>query len=207
MGRKKKSSMKTIESDTSSRLGNSEEYCHKIEYAMKTLERTDSWINNCDSKVSILIGIWGVALTIILATDSVKTAYTFIIENLLKNIGVYKGIFIVFAFAILGSYVNTLRHIIHTLLARIDSKKYIQNDLRCNSNIFFGSIVQREYDQYKKSFINEKTEDRMNDVLSQIYINSTIATTKYKNFNNSLIWSVISAVSTLLIVIWAIVGF
>lgn len=212
MSRKKarknnKKSIKLIGMSAFPVTGNSEGNCQKIEYALKSLERTDSWINSCDNKVSVLIGIWGVVLTILLATESIKGAYTFIIEILLNDVGIYKGVFIASIIVILATYVNTLRLILGALFARIDSKKYNQRGLSMISNLFFGSIARRDYLQYRKSFMDETDDCRLNDILSQVYISSAIASIKYKKYNDSLIWSLISALSTFFLVAWAVIGF
>lgn len=43
-----------------------------LEYALKILDRTDSWINSCDNKLSILVGVCGVVLTIFITTESIN---------------------------------------------------------------------------------------------------------------------------------------
>lgn len=179
----------------------------KIEYALKSLERIDAWLNNCDSKIALLLGIWGVFLTICLTSESIRTIYMFVVEVLLKDIDIYKVVFLIAMLIVFGAYGNTLRLIVSAMLARIDSKCFFQSELSTVSNWFFGSIADRTYSQYKKEFTYGSMESQLNDILSQVYINSQIARKKYKNYNKCLLWSIISAISTTLLVALAIVCF
>ena len=179
---------------------------NKIEYALKALERTDSWIDNCDNKMSVLLGALGIMLTILVTTESISKACGFILR-LFEDINLHNGLFLIAFFIVIIFYIITAVHIVNTVFARIDNNRYIQKKMSKKSNVFFGSISELSFDEYKNSFIHETAEEQINDILSQIYINSVIARRKYKNYNRSLKWSVISISLTIVVVIWALVGF
>lgn len=75
------------------------------------------------------------------------------------------------------------------------------------SNLFFGSISKRKYSEFKVSFIEGAEQDKLNDVLTQIYINSMIASKKFEQYNKCLLWIIITILSTLGMVIWGVIGF
>lgn len=183
-----------------------EDISYKTDYALKVLERTDAWINNCDNKMSVLLGTIGIILTILLTTESISKACGFVMR-LFEEVNLHKALFLMALFIVLFFYIITAFHVINTVFARTDSNRYFQKKMSEKSNVFFGSVSKMSYAEYMKHFVHETTEERLNDILSQIYINSVIASEKYKNYNRSLKWTVMSVSLTIVIVIWALVGF
>ena len=179
---------------------------NKIEYALKALERTDTWIDSCDNKMSVLLGALGIMLTILVTTESISKACGFILR-LFEDVNWHNILFLIALFIVLFSYTMTVYYIVNTVFARVDNNRFFQKKMSKKSNVFFGSISKLSFAEYKNSFIHETAEEQINDILSQIYINSVIASQKYKNYNSSLKWSVISISLTIVVVIWALVGF
>ena len=178
-----------------------------LEYALKILDRTDSWINSCDNKLSILVGVCGVVLTIFITTESINKAYSFlkgIIQNG-KSVGAYLFLAAIIILAVF--FCITCFHIINAVIARIDPNKYKQDKMSDTSNLFFGSISKRKYSEFKVSFIEGAEQDKLNDVLTQIYINSMIASKKFEQYNKCLLWIIITILSTLGMVIWGVIGY
>ena len=58
------------------------------EYADKTYEQVSGWINNCDSKASIMIALIGVFLSIVFTSDYLLKGIT---EELKVIIGLFSG--------------------------------------------------------------------------------------------------------------------
>ena len=56
-------------------------------------------------------------------------------------------------------------------------------DLVKTSYIFYGTISQMKYDDFKKEGVEFEE-----DLKSQIYVNSQTATTKFENYNEGLFW-------------------
>lgn len=191
----------------SSKEDNKSDKKEELEYALKILDRTDSWINSCDNKLSILVGVCGVVLTLFITTESISKAYGFIKTILFDVKNLYSYLFLASTAILVVTYGVTCFHVISSVVARVNIKKYSQEKLSDKSNIFFGSIANRKYGEYKASLSKSSDEEKMDDVISQIYINSLIAQKKYDQYNKSLIWMIVSALATILVIIWGIVGF
>lgn len=182
---------------------NSDDVAEQLEFALKVMKRTDMWITSCDSKASILLGIIGVILTIIFTTGSANNMYE-MARHIFSNCEL--PFVCIWAFMLLlavAFYCKAFFHIINVVLARLDKSKFKQDCLKEKSNIFFGSISEKQYKEYKEDFENQDLAGHLNDVLSQVYINSCIAKEKHKHYNKSLLWTGISFAYTCLIVIVA----
>lgn len=207
-GKKSKNSTRLIPKEEPCNDGNhSETLRQRIDDSYKTLDRIDSWINSCDNKISVLIGIMSVVCTICITTDSVNRVYSFAINVLLSNINITKIVFIILFVVSLGFDAIAFRCIVGVVFARVDNNRYSQKDMPMESNLYFGSIAERSFLQFKKSYLHESPTEQINDILSQIYINSKIARKKYNYYNKSLKWMCISALSTALLVLLTIVWF
>lgn len=179
----------------------------RLEFALNIMERIDAWINRCDNKISILLGVCGVELTVFITSASIGKAYSFI-YNIAFYMSDTRAFIFISACLITGfSYVKAIYHVINSMVAQIDGEKYQQETLRLPSNLFFGDISSRQYKDYKNDFIMSTTDERLDDILSQIYINSNIANIKYKHYNKSLLWVGISAITTFVLVIFGKVAF
>ena len=72
-----------------------------------------------------------------------------------------------------------------------------------NSKIFFGSICKNStYSQYKERMLNCNEDEYINDIISQIYLNSIICNRKFNNFKNGSITAFIGFFSFL--AVWGI---
>lgn len=158
-----------------------------------TLESVNSWLNNCDQKAGMLLAVIGVTITILLTGDFVKfiRAYIFIpFVEFCKNQGEHLfswGRFTVFALLVVAAVflIVSCYYLFRAIGANINYKKmYVENTgLVKNSYIFFGSISSLKYEDFKITKINYE-----DDLMSQIYVNSKIATTKFQNYNKGLSW-------------------
>lgn len=162
-----------------------------LEYGWKVLERTDSWINSCDSKVSMLIGIVGVILTIFITTDSISKSCDFLKERI-TDVASEKAISSVIILILIAGALClagiSLYHIFKVSIARINENKYKQENLKHDSNLFFGTVANRDYKDYHEDFINESADEQLRDIISQVYINSCIAKKKHHHYNKAIRW-------------------
>jgi hypothetical protein len=75
--------------------------------------------------------------------------------------------------------------------------------LELDSKIFFANIVKNKtYEKYKKKLLSLDEKDFLNDLISQIYINSNICTTKFNRYNKGLKLSFIGYGA--FIILWAV---
>lgn len=154
-----------------------------INEANVTLERVINWINSCDQKTGIILGIIGVMFSLMLSFDYLSR-FKAIVNNLL-NANCYVLI-VILTTALIALVVGVLL-LIATLVPRIDSNVYREKRLNTKSKIFFNTISQnKSYAEYYNSFIKLNEQDYLNDLLSQIYINSKIASIKHKFYSIGL---------------------
>jgi hypothetical protein len=83
--------------------------------------------------------------------------------------------------------------IMKVLGVQIDKKKYVkEKELDLDSKIFFDHISKNaNYLIYKEKLLKMSDEDFINDIISQIYINSVICSDKYKNYKCGFKYSLI----------------
>ena len=158
-----------------------------------TLESVNSWLNNCDQKAGMLLAVIGVAITILFTGDFVKFIRGYIFRPFVEfcegqceymfswgRFTVFSLLAVAAVFLIMSCY-----YLFKAIGANIDYfKMYDENPgLARRSFIFFGSISGMKYEDFKKDDI-----DFEDDLKSQIYVNSKIATTKFQNYNKGLSW-------------------
>lgn len=177
---------------------------NKIENSFTKLDNINSWINNCDSKSSYILTFFGVVVTIIFTSDigkeMIDTLEFSSSNNLTKNS--FKNFIHFFLFiSFLISALVTLYYIYFTLKAKIDSSIYAQDDLVTSSNIFFGTVSGKNFKDFNNETKAETETNLLNDINSQIFINSNIANAKFQNYNLSLKFMLLTFLIFLLYVI------
>ena len=152
------------------------------------LDIVNSWLGNVDQKAGILLGIVGVILTVTCTSDVVS-----------KIVNIIKTGFTNFSFCSLKPWIaigcvlallSTLISIYfaaHVISVTIDLKKYAKKNpnLVTNSMLHFATIGLRSYEQFRTEEQNDK--QKINDISSQVYVNSIICTRKFKLYNYALI--------------------
>lgn len=161
----------------------------KIENSKMIKEKIDTWISNCDSKVSFVLTFLGVVVTIIFTSDVGKKMFqtlSFSDEKIHYGNSFLQFLEFVLFILFLVFAVRSFYFSYHTLVARIDPKTYNENGLITDSNLFFTSISKKDFQTYKTNLENLTDEKFLQDLNSQIYINSKIAKEKFQNYNKSL---------------------
>lgn len=157
----------------------------KIEIATQTLERNIGFITNCDNKTSIVLTIVGVFLTVIFTNDKFIKAIILIINKCMSNGNCINIIlFLLLLFSIVKLFYGMYK-LASVLTAKIsgDSNNEVSKN---NSMIFFSGINSRSYQDYHSKFYLMSKKELFDELISQIYINSYIASEKYNNFNLGL---------------------
>ena len=163
---------------------------YQIEISTQTLERNLGFISNCDNKASIILTAVGVLLTIILTNEGINN-----IKKILEKC-IFQMTFwdFVYTFVFFSSGIILILGIlllISVLIARsgIGKKKETKKK---KSLIFFGDINSyNTIADYNKEIKKTNKKEMLDDLISQIYINSKIATKKYRKFNLGLKLTVI----------------
>lgn len=158
-----------------------------------TLESVNSWLNNCDQKAGMLLAVIGVATTILFTGDFVKfirehifTPFVEFCEGQGEHLFSW-GRFTVFFLLVIAVIllIMSCYYLFRAIGANINyTKMYEENPgLVKRSYIFFGTISNMKYKEFKKD-----EADYDEDLKSQIYVNSKIATNKFQNYNRGLSW-------------------
>ncbi|KGJ49813.1 hypothetical protein KD33_07710 [Clostridium sp. NCR] len=169
----------------------------KIEDLYKRLEIVNTWIDNADSKISYVLTFIGVLFGFFTGTKSssnisviLEVIYSKGVSSIALNKLLLLLLFIIFIVTSIISMVNLCK----ALKGSIDIKVYEQKGLATSSNISFQTISNSSYEDFSNSVNNETENDIIKDITSQIYINSKICTTKFKNYNKGLKFTIISVI-------------
>lgn len=159
------------------------------EHADRTYEQVSGWINNCDSKASILLALIGVFLTIVFTSDFISQG---IIEQLKDVIGIFKHsnsrgvLFNVLLIALIGCsvyyFIISIKKLLLVLFARLDDSRDKENP----SISFYRSIGAKDYDAFKQLVESYSNEQLVEDKLRQVYDCSKICSNKFSYYNEGI---------------------
>ncbi|WP_313559372.1 Pycsar system effector family protein [Ruminiclostridium cellobioparum] len=158
------------------------------------LERNISWIGNCDTKASVILGGIGIIVSIFLSSEYVIEIKK--ITDAMTSKGVSETAYIIFETIALLFIVVGLFYLVRVLLVRTNTKEFKERGLKSDSMIFFSSIARNKtFREYKVKIENCSESDIREDLISQIYVCSQICNMKFKNYKIGLILSIIGFVS------------
>lgn len=157
------------------------------------LDRVIGWINNCDQKASILLAFIGVAFPILISSDSTINAYQKIISDFIHyweggegSFSAVRGLCFLCTVLSILLFGASIYNLLNTLSARVFSTNFKGISLTTKSLIFFGSISSMEYEEYRRALQKLSKRKSVNDLMSQLYINSKICTIKFESYNKAL---------------------
>ena len=161
---------------------------YQIEITTQTLERNLGFISNCDNKASIILTAVGVLLTIILTSEGLAS----IKDILKKSLSQITFLNFIYMFVFFSSVIILLSGILFLISVLIARSGISETKGSKNSLIFFGGINSfNKITNYEKAIKKMDKKDLLDDLISQIYINSKIATKKYRRYNLGLKFTVI----------------
>lgn len=168
------------------------------------LDRNTAWIENCDSKTSIILGGIGVVVGILLASDYIsrfKEIYKYMVENVGFWTVVYLLIWLLSIFGILVGCV----FLIYVLIAKINPSEFSNKGIKADSLIYFSTSAQfKSYNDYRQKLNKYDTTELNGDINSHIYICSLICKRKFMFYKVGLTTSLSSFT---LFVLMTIIGF
>jgi hypothetical protein len=165
-----------------------DELCSEGRY--KNLDRVNLWIGNCDAKASYLLTLLGVIFTII-TTSSYSNEligtfqYVWSWGNSSSQ-AVLRFFEALTLYACLVCLLKALNNIYHVLWAKIDAGVYAQQGLASKSVLFFGEIQKSSFVEFSEICKRLNTDELLNQIDSQIYINSKICQLKFDHYNRAL---------------------
>lgn len=155
--------------------------------AYKSLENINSWINNCDTKTSIILALFGVILTMLLTNSIFINQLLNILHLAIKGINFSN---ILYLFFIVGSIVSFLvgaYKLIQVLSPKINFREYKNRVTVEDSIYYFGKIsCYGSFNDYRDAIKSKNDKEVVDDLISQIYINSIICQNKFVNFKGGL---------------------
>lgn len=170
-----------------------------IEEAKSILDRIIGFVNSCDNKIAIALGIYGVVVAVVFTDGSISSIKTIISEALKSNNIMYLIIFAFISFV----FLFVLSNFIRALIARKDVSIYKDGLSTKESYLFWGDICKREnYQLYHEEIKHISETEYLNDLITQIYFNSKICTIKHKYYNQGIIVTTIGFF--LLIAVWIV---
>ena len=194
-------------SDTAVDDNQQEPSTREIDDLQYTLDVVNSWVNNCDQKAGILLTVFGVAITVLVTSDFLKELRVYIFvpfveywTNSESQLEFSLGRFTVLCLLVIamGILITSCLYLFKAITANTDYERMRQANPQMvpKSYLFFDSISNMTYDEFRGGRM-----DFEEDLKSQIYVNSKIATTKFKNYNEGLFWfKMILLVSVMLFV-------
>ena len=161
--------------------------------ALNILDRVIDFINNCDNKTSIILGVFGVIITVILTTDGIGGIKR-ILDASMETTPCCGIPYLILWMASLITIFIGLFKLVSVLIAKLDFN---------NSNIYFGSISRNgTSEKYQAKLLSISDDEIISDIISEIYINSKICTKKFSSYNLGLKLTVIGSFAFLLL--WVI---
>ena len=159
---------------------------HKIDEAKAALARVDTWIHQCDTKISITLAFVGVLLSSLFYYYKAEFLLSVVRITLNSHpswLSLYLLVFFIsFVFLCYGVFC-----LIKSLLAKIDTMSYSKDKAFLKSKIYFGSIAQyNSFIEFANDFDKETRSSYLLDIQSQLYINSIIAFEKYRSYNSGV---------------------
>ena len=168
---------------------------NKHEDKQKVLDTVNQWIFNCDTKVSIILAMLGVFLTVLLSSDIGKCIFNIVkislyertICSILYFVLLITGIIIL----VLGIY-KLIRVLIPTI------------NLKHKSVMFFGNVASySSFIEYCDAVKNTNNDEIAEDLLHQIYAASKICSIKFKNQKIGIF---LSSIGLVIILAWLVFG-
>lgn len=180
-------------------MSNSKKYSKEDCY--KNLENMNAWICNSDTKTSIVIGLLGIIITVLLTNNGFINNYIDIFEIVFKNIDFSDVLYTILTMISFVMIFFGIYKLIKVLIPTLNLK----NGIIKPSHLFFGSIANFEsYTDFKMSLDKETDDDIIDDILNQVYINSKICVSKFINFKSGLKYSLLGII---LFIALFIIGF
>lgn len=169
-------------------MSNNDTDKYSKEDAYKTLELTNSWIGNADTKSSLGLAFIVALLAIIFNnTDTMPVAFqnlsTAINEQSVSCCTIIGTLLVI---ALYLSCVTTIIMFFKAIRGRI------KTNTTKKSIFFFGTISTMSINEFKCKTMSSNDKEITKDILEQIHINSCICSVKFKFYNTGL-WLLLSS--------------
>lgn len=167
------------------------------------LDRNTAWIENCDSKTSIILGSFGVIAGIFLATDYVSK-FKSILCHMASRVSFWTVVYVIFCILSISLILTGCVCWLTVLFARVNPDKFYNRGIKSDSLIFFSSIAKhKSLSSYKRDLEKCGTKQMDEDLISQIYICSIICDKKFKYYKLGLF---LASIGSILFAVLILIG-
>ena len=154
----------------------------------ENLDRVNMWISNCDQKASFILAMLGVGITILFTSDFVKYVRktiiapfkTFLCDNI-QNFDWLKCVIVLSLIYVCIGVIITFYQLVNSLRAKTDINRFVQQGIERKSMLHYKSVANMTYNEFCTSEVHI-----INDLRSQVYINSIICTAKFKHYKKAI---------------------
>ena len=157
------------------------------------LDRIIGWINNCDQKTSVLLAIEGVVLTVFCTSDYISLIHQRLVIPIYTCYKTGTGGFsltnTIQICLLLAMFVFAFLSIFYSLLVikgETDIRVFKQPEIENKSLTHFSSISNMSFIDFKRGVLKQSEKSLLNDLFSQIYINSSTCHGKFKCHKKSV---------------------
>lgn len=173
---------------------------------VEILDRNTMWIENCDNKASIILGVIGVVAGIFLATDYVGKLYSIILfMTSEEHLSIWSIIYVLILFASMVGMIVGCLFLISVLVPRYRMEEYQKRGINRESVIHYTSIAKHKtFTKYRNKLARLSDEDMVEDLVEQIYVCAIICEKKFTAYKTGLH---MCTVSFLIFAIMAVLGF
>lgn len=175
------------------------------ENLIQRLDRHLDWIKSCDTKASIVIAGAGIFLNIFTAEHSISMLNQ-IISKAVNNISAGNLFYLLSFLVFWGVFLYGAYCLIRVLVPMM--KKDViafQQGTYENSLYYFETADDKKYSEFREMMLKETEENEIEDLLSQIYMNSKICSSKYRFYKKGIRLSFVGIAGILILYIYGIV--
>lgn len=154
----------------------------------ENLDRVNMWISNCDQKASFILAMLGVGITILFTSDFVKYVRktiiapfkTYLCDNIQYVDWLKCAVALSLIYVCIGVII-TFYQLVNSLRAKTDINRFFQQGIERKSMLHYESVANMTYNEFCTSEVHI-----INDLRSQVYINSIICTAKFKHYKKAI---------------------
>lgn len=160
----------------------------KKDKLLEQLDRHLDWIKSCDTKASIVLAVIGLFLTVFTSDHSIKLLnkiFPLVIANLNYSTVIYLLLWGLSAISFVVGVYSLIKVLVPQLNEEVSTHKVPIKD----SLYYFETIAANTFTEYKVKMETRIGEEELSDLLSQIYINAQVCTTKYSSYKRGIISS------------------
>lgn len=161
----------------------------KIDEEKFKLEQLREWNNNADTKISIMVAFVSVLFIEVISNSNIniiKEINDIIFITGILNVGFFRVCSLMLVIILYILIFLSIYKFIKALLAKIDISVFNQKGIYKESSYFFGTISKMNLYEYKNKIYKSNENIQLNDLISQVYINSKICKDKFKFYNTGL---------------------